>query len=182
MKQYITFITILALTGIHCALYGAEMNKKSSPESLNTASTYSKLCQEEDLYGLWKVVKWTPYFEVKGKEWNQPEFLKNQWLLFDGEGGMKYLASNMEIKLDEVQRKLSDEKSKMTVEFKRKGFMDIQAPKKDAEPEHWRCAVAEKDLTITSMNLEVKKGDILMTMFGKDNTIRYFRLLRHIKE
>lgn len=182
MKQFITFITILSLTGTTLALYGSETEKKSLSDSLNTASTYSKLCLEEDLYGLWKVVRWIPYFEVKGKDWNKPEFLKNQWLLFDGQGGMKYLASNMEIKLDDVQRKLSDEKSSMTIKFKRKGFMDIQSPQKDTEPEHWRCAVAEKDLLIKSMNIELKKGDILMTMFGKNNTLRYFRLLRRVEE
>ena len=181
MKQTITFITILLLTLTNYTLYASDTDQTIAG-SLNTASTYSRLCQEEDLYGLWKVVKWTPYFEIKGKEWNQPQFLKNQWLLFNGEGGMKYLATNMEMKLDDVQRKLSDEKNQMRINFTRKGFMDVQSSKKDAKPEHWRCAVAEKDLNIDTMNLEVKKGDILMTMFGKDNTILYFRLLRRVEE
>ena len=155
---------------------------KEINKSLNTTSTYSKLCNEDDLYGLWKVVRWIPYFDVQGDDWKKPAFLKNQWFLFDGKGGMKSLASNLEIKLDDVKRKLSDLKTVIPVKFKRKGFMDIQAPKKEKVAEHWRCAIAEKDIVFKSLNIEVKKGDLLMSMFGKENTIRFFRLLRRVKE
>ena len=178
-KYTILLVAIMLFSNI---MNGKE--KKLSPpdkESLNTASTYSKLCGEDDLYGLWKVERWIPYFDVQGDDWKKPAFLKNQWFIFDGKGGMKSLSSNLEIKLDDVKRKLSDLKTVIPVKFKRKGFLEIQSSNKEEDAEHWRCAIAEKDIIFKSMNIEVKKGDLLMTMFGKGNTIRFFRLLRRVE-
>ena len=183
MRPVMNFIIIFFIYMNFCPILQAEKKEPViTADSMNTASTYSRLCEESDLYGLWKVARWIPYFEVQGSDWTKPAFLKNQWLLFDGQGGLKYLAANLEIKLDDVQTKLADTTSIISVKFTRKGFMDLQPPEKGASVEHWRCAVAKKDLIIKAMNIEVKKGDILMTMFGKDNTIRFFRLLRRVNE
>ena len=158
------------------------MTEKEPTASLNTAGTYSRLCEEDDLYGLWKVVRWIPYFEVKGKDWTKPAFLKNQWFLFDGKGGVKSLASNLDIKLDDVKKKLSEAENSISVKFKRKGFMTLGSSGKDAKGEFWRCSIAEKNSSVKALNIELKKGDLIMTLFGKDNTIRFFRLLRRVEE
>jgi hypothetical protein len=184
MNYYLNLVFVIALISLFPpALFGVEKRASAKPsvESLNTTATYSRLCQEEDLYGLWKVVRWIPYFEISGKDWNKPAFLKNQWFLFDGKGGMKSLASNMEMKLDDVKRKLSDSNSNISISFKRKGFMDVAYEDKNFPVEHWRCSVAEKNLIIKSVNTELKKGDLIMTMLGKDNTIKYFRQLRRVE-
>jgi len=185
MNDYLNLIIIIAWLSLFSApLSGADKSDlaKSSDDSLNTTATYSRLCLEDDLYGLWKVVRWIPYFEIRGKDWNKPAFLKNQWFLFDGKGGMKSLASNMDIKLDDVMKKLSDSNSHISLSFKRKGFMEVVSDKKEVPVEHWRCSISEKNLKIEALKTEVKKGDMIMTMLGNDNTIRYFRQLRRVEK
>ena len=179
MNRFISFIFIFGVTLI-APLFGTEKSEKDTTASLNTAGSYSRLCEEEDLYGLWKVVRWIPYFEVQGKDWRKPAFLKNQWFLFDGKGGVKSLASNLDIKLDDVKRKLSEADSVISVKFKRKGFMTLSSSGENADEEMWRCSIAEKNSSVKALNIELKKGDLIMTMFGKDNTIRFFRLLRRV--
>ena len=83
--KIVYFIIFIYLSSI-CLSVSAGDKKKLS--QFNTASDYSRLCDEDDLYGLWKVVRWIPYFEVKGKMWESPAFMKNQWFEFDGKGGM----------------------------------------------------------------------------------------------
>ena len=158
-------------------------SQKTKKQEFNTTSTYSRLCNEDDLYGLWKAVRWIPYFEIKGKDWTKPEMLRNQWFEFNGRGGMKYLASNLEIKTDDVRKKLHDAKFDIKISFKTTGFMTVTYPEqKDKKPETWRCSLSFKNITISDMNIKVKKGDIIMTQLGKHNTIRYFRLLRKVKD
>ncbi len=184
MKWFFKFAILSVLIIMFANIMNGEDKKieKSAQKSLNTSSTYSKLCSEDDLYGLWKVVRWIPYFDVQASDWKKPEFLKNQWSFFDGQGGMKFLSSNADIKIDDVKRKFSDAKTVMSVKFKRKGFMDVEFLKNEQPAESWRCAIAEKERVYKSMNIEIKKGDLLMTMFGKGNTIRFFRLLRRVED
>ncbi len=160
----------------------AEESETSSEGSnpVNTASAYSRLCEEEDLYGLWKVVKWLTFFEVKGKDWEKPGFMKNQWFQFDGEGGMKSISTNNDMKLDDVREKLFDLPFNLSVVFERKGFMIVKPKKKISSGERWRCSIAEENILVKELNIELKKDDLIMTLFGKDNQILYFRLLRRV--
>jgi hypothetical protein len=176
-----TFLTAILISYFCCVLTAVEKKEPLPGKSLNTAGTYSRLCVEEDLYGLWKVVRWIPYFEIHGKDWNKPAFMKNQWFLFDGKGGMKSLASNKELPLDDVQRRLGETDSIVSVVFKRKGFFDISSSLKGSTDEHWRCSIAEKKMKVKAINTEILKGDIIMTMLGPNNTIKYFRQLRRVE-
>jgi len=153
---------------------------------LNTSLKYSRLCEEDDLYGLWKVVRWIPYFELKGKDWEKPPFLKHQWFEFNGKGGMKSLSSNMKLQLDDVRKKLFDAAFDAKISFKSKGFMTIKYRAADKqtrnEQERWRCSIAEKDMNVPALDVAIKKGDIIMTLLAEDNTILYFRLMRRVDE
>jgi len=183
MNNYVNIFLVMLFLALSFTLLGSSDNKDSvkKHDSLNTTSTYSQLCLQEDLYGLWKVVRWIPYFEIHGKDWNKPAFMKNQWFLFDGKGGMKSIASNMELPLDDVKRRLSETKSTLSVILKRKGFFDIASPAKGTPVEHWRCSLSKKKMKVKAINTEVQKGDLIMTMLGADNTIRFFRQLRRVE-
>ena len=153
---------------------------------LNTSLKYSRLCNEYDFYGLWKVVKWIAYFELKGDDWTKPPFLHYQWFEFDGKGGVKSISSSRKLKQDEVRKKLFEMGFDAKTAFLSKGFMTVKYISDDkqvrASEERWRCSIAEKDMKVPALNVEIKKGDILMTLLAKDNTIIYFRLLRRIED
>lgn len=155
---------------------------KKKPSAFNTTSEYSTLCQDKDLYGLWKVVRWIPYFEIKGKMWEIPAFMQNQWFEFDGKGVLKSLSSNRKMKLDDVRRKLSESSSSIKIKCNKKGFFLIGSNNKKGTPERWRCSIIDKNIKILEMNIELKKGDLIMTHLGEDNTILYFRQLRRVVE
>ena len=174
-------VYFLIIFSLFSACLSLEAEKKKSP-GFNTASDYSHLCEESDLYGLWKVMRWIPYFEVKGKMWETPPFMKNQWFEFDGKGGMKSLATNIEMKLDVVKRKLSEAPSLLKLSFNKKGFLNLSAKKKEIPPQTWRCSVIDQNIKIKEMNIELKKGDVIMTHLGDDNNILYFRQMRRVEE
>ena len=92
------------------------------------------------------------------------------------------LNSNIEIKLDDVRKKLSETSESLKISFKKKGFLDVDPQKKGVTTQTWRCSVIEKDIKIKEMNIELKKGDLIMTHLGKDNNILYFRQLRRVED
>ena len=153
-----------------------------SPSSFNTASSYSRICNEDDLYGLWHAVRWIPYHEVRGEEWERAAYMKHQWFLFDGKGGMKSLCSNLDITLEEVRKKLHDAPDNIKISIDKEGIMSIKYNGSEDVSERWRCSLAEKDIKIKKMDITIKKDDIIMTQLDKNNTIVYFRLMRRVDE
>jgi hypothetical protein len=83
--------------------------------------------------------------------------------------------------LDDVRRKLSESELYAEAVMKRKGFFSFTYAA-DASTVLWRCSVADIDFKIPEMDIEIKKGDVIMTMLDDTNTIRYFRQLRAVNK
>ncbi len=59
--------------------------------------------------------------------------------------------------------------------------MKVTYTSEEIPEELWRCSVVEKDMRVNDMRIDLRKDDMIMTMLGKDNTIRYFRQIRRVK-
>jgi hypothetical protein len=147
---------------------------------LNSGAGYSRLCREDDLRGLWRVVKWIPYMEVKGPDWRESLFLRHQWMEFDGNGRLRTVASNKKIKLSKAKSLLGKAPWGVTVSFKRDGFCEISSETKKYPGSIWRCVVITKNLKVESGKLELREGDVIMTLLGNGENILYFRLMRKV--
>lgn len=149
--------------------------------SLNSGSSYSRLCGERDLRGFWRVVKWIPYVEIKGADWRRPMFLRHQWMEFDGAGHLKTLASNKKMQLDDVRKRLAKAPWGVKIKFQRKGFCEISSEKERFPDSIWRCVVVTKNIKIPDEKYDILEGDVIMTLLGDEENILYFRLLRKVK-
>ena len=162
-------------------LADGQKNEEIVLKPMNSGMAYSRLCEERDLRGLWRVVKWTPYMEVKGADWRLPMFLRHQWMEFDGSGHLRTVAANKKISDGEAEKLLRKALWKLTITFKRLGFCVISSEKARYPGAVWRCALITKEIKSSPTKLDLKKGDVVMTLLGDDENILYFRQLRKIK-
>jgi hypothetical protein len=151
-------------------------------KTLNSGSAYSRLCDECDLCGLWRVVKWIPYMEIKGADWRKTMFLRHQWMEFNGEGHLRTLAANKKMKLKDVLERLSKAPWGVKIKFKRRGFCEISSESEKFPDALWRCVVITKNIKLPKQKYNLSEGDVIMTLLDDDENILYFRLLRKIPD
>ncbi|MCK5843660.1 MAG: hypothetical protein KAG97_03060 [Victivallales bacterium] len=169
------FIIISATLMLVESAFGGD---DSVPKPINSGAAYSRLCGEADLKGLWRVVKWTPYMEVKGADWRESLFLRHQWIEFDGNGHLKSVASNKKMNFDKVVELLAKVPWGVTISFKRNGFFEISSETKKYPGSIWRCVVITRNISVKSRKLDLREGDVIMTLLGYDESILYFRQVR----
>lgn len=146
------------------------------------ASEYSRLCRTQDITGFWRVVKWTPYFYIPAKDWKKPAFMNFQWYIFTADGKIKSLSAPKEFKINEVKEKLGKVDTPLRFTFERKGILKVTSTKKKEVNELWRCAVVTKDVSNKQYGIDLKKGDVLQSLLGKENKILYVRQMRKITD
>ena len=189
-KFALIFLLAGTFIGVGVNAENAE-NKKAEPAApasagkrvlspAKTTSEYSRLCEKSDIIGFWKVIKWTPYFHIPAKDWNKPAFMKFQWYLFYDNGTIKTLFAQKEFTNAEVEKKLKDPKSPLLFKFENRGFLRITSSEEKSLNEHWRCALVTRDISEKSMNINIEKGDILMTLLSKNDDVLYVRQLRRV--
>jgi len=164
--------------------------KKDTPAKF--ANSYSRPCSKNDIIGFWKVEKWTPFFHIPAKDWNKPSFMKFQWYEFyttnqksttgaiKTTGGIKSLASQKTIPIPEVKRKILNSKSNLTFQFEQDGIILVSSNIKKAKKERWRITISMKEIKDKSLNINVAKGDIFMSLLSEHNEVLYIRQLRKI--
>ena len=146
--------------------------------ALNTSSEYSRLCGLADMEGFWKVVKWTAFYEIKAKDWKNSVYMKHQWILIDSKGALRTIGSNKKMDASDAERKLHSIPIVMLLSFERKGFATVISTKKGLADTRWRCSVVTKDVSIKDIGVELKKGDVIMTMLAPNGNVVYFRQMR----
>ena len=178
--KLIRIISIVLTLSFILLCVAPEIRSSEGTTVLNSGSSYSRLCEECDLRGIWRVVKWIPYMEIKGADWRRAMFLRNQWFEFDGAGHLKTLASNKKMKLKNVVARLSQAPWGVKINFTRRGFCVISSEMDKFPDAVWRCAVITRDIVLAKRKYNLRKGDIVMTLLGDDENILYFRLLRKV--
>ncbi|NOY75573.1 MAG: hypothetical protein GXP32_07250 [Kiritimatiellaeota bacterium] len=180
MKRYYFSLSLAFLVGISSIVSSGGDHRETvlTLKPLNSGAAYSRLCAERDLRGLWSVVKWSPYMRVKGADWRESLFLRHQWFEFDGDGHLKTVASNKKMNRDTVVKLLGKTPWGVDISFKRDGFCEISSESKKYPGSVWRCALITRDIKIQSRKLDLRKGDVIMTLLGDDENILYFRQMR----
>jgi hypothetical protein len=157
---------------------GTDKSADSKQLEINTAASYSRLCSLADVEGLWKVVKWTAFFELKPADWKNTVYLRHQWILLGSKGEFRIIGSNMKMDTDKVERKLHKLPVVMLLSFDRPGVGVLISKKPDIADSKWRCAVVTKNVTSKKFGVDLKKGDVIMTMLAPNGNVVYFRQMR----
>ena len=159
----------------------AQAPSPSPPKDINTSSAYSRLCSLDDMVGFWHVIKWTPYYPVSPKDWKKMAYMKFQWILVGSKGEFRTFGSNMRKDDDKVEQTLHKAPVVMLLTFDdEKGIATMVAKDKGVDKTRWRCSLVTKDVSNRQLGVELKKGDIIMTMLAPNGNVVYYRQLRRV--
>jgi len=133
----------------------------------------SRFCKPQDLVGTWRVVKWTSEFQFKDP--NAPYLLPHQLFHFSADGRMK--SAHPAKPFDGDQKKMFQATS-VTYSFNQDGMVTIKAKSSPGASETWHCVSMTQDRADDRQNAFLKRGDIVMTLVGKNGQPLYARQMR----
>jgi hypothetical protein len=157
--------TLLATTEIAAA----------GSEGTDGAKPFSRFCKAQDVVGTWKLVKYSSQFEFKNP--NAPFLMPHQVFHFSDRGSMKSAFSAKPFAGDtkKVFQQVPDE---VTYAFEREGMMTVKAKSAPANQETWHCVAITADKKDEVHQAVMKKGDVVMTLVGKNGQPVFVRQLR----
>ena len=135
----------------------------------------SRFCKPQDLVGTWRVVKWTSNFQFKDP--NAPYLLPHQLFYFSADGGMKSAHSAKAFDGD-PKKMFQATPADVTYSFNQDGMVTIKAKDSTGASEIWHCVSMTRDRADDRQKAVLKKGDIVMTLVGKNGQPLYARQMR----
>ena len=135
----------------------------------------SRFCKPQDLVGTWRVVKWTSEFQFKDP--NAPYLLPHQLFHFSADGSMKSAHSAKPFDGD-PKKMLKAMSAVVTYSFNHDGMVTIKAKSSPGASETWHCVSMTQDRADERQNAFLKRGDIVMTLVGKNGQPLYARQMR----
>ena len=163
------------------SLVNAQIQHTSISKEINTSSNYSRLCSLDDMQGFWRVMKWTPFFQLSPDDWKKTPYMRFQWILIGANGEFRTFGSNLRTDDDKVERILHKAPVVMLLTFgDENGIASMVAKDKSVDKTLWRCSLVTKNVENRQLGVEVKKGDIIMTMLAPNGNVVYYRQLRRV--
>ena len=135
----------------------------------------SRFCKPQDLVGTWRVVKWTSNFQFKDP--NAPYLLPHQLFYFSADGRMKSAHSANPF-ADDPKKMFQAMPADVTYSFNQDGMVTIKAKGSPGASETWHCVSMTQDRADDRQKAFLKKGDIVMTLVGKNGQPLYARQMR----
>jgi hypothetical protein len=148
-------------------------------DAADAKDSYYRPCEEADLPGLWKVVHSTPYVDRQQlHDYADPY----QWYAFSNDGTQRWLTSD-EPKNDLVEiREELDKQPGMTHFTCKDGKFAITRDNDKEGKESWLAFFVTQDRADPNSNVELRPGDVVMTLVGPDGKTQYARQLRKVVE
>ena len=135
----------------------------------------SRFCKPQDLVGTWRVVKWISEFQFKDP--NAPYLLPHQLFHFSADGSMK--SAHSAKAFDGDPKKMFQAMSAVVAySFNQDGMITIKAKGSPGASETWHCVSMTQDRADDRQKAFLKKGDIVMTLVGKNGQPLYARQMR----
>ncbi len=156
-------------------LGAAEVALAAPNDGAASAKSYSRFCKAKDLVGTWKLVQYSSQFEFKDP--NAPFLLPHQVFHFSEGGSMKSAYSAQPFAADpkKVLQQMPDE---VNYSFEREGMVTLKARNAPASTETWHCVTITADKKDVAHRAAMKKGDVVMTLVGKNGQPVFSRQLR----
>jgi len=139
------------------------------------AKPYSRFCNPSDLVGTWRLVKFgTPH---QFKDSHAPYLLPHQMFQFQKDGSMKSAHSAIPLP-DDPTKVFQAIASESTYSFVKAGQVTMKAKGAEAGSETWHCVTITEDRKIEAQQVFMKRGDLVMTLVGKNGEPAFTRQLR----
>jgi hypothetical protein len=156
-------------------LAAAEVAMAAPNDSAGSAKGYSRFYKAQDLVGTWKLVQYSSQFEFKDP--NAPFLLPHQAFHFSEGGSMKSAYSAQPFSAD-PQKFLQQMPDEVSYSFERDGTVTLKARNAPASTETWHCVTITADKKDEVHRAVMKKGDVVMTLVGKNGQPVFVRQLR----
>ncbi|MGQ0811091.1 MAG: hypothetical protein ACT4OO_07685 [Nitrospiraceae bacterium] len=165
-----------------CAVMGQAMAGAADrlPEPVKGARVvadkpYARFCEPRDLVGTWRLVKFDSQYEFKDPK--APSLLPHQLFQFSADGGMRSAHSATAFDGDPTQV-FQNVPPLITYGFERKGMVTVKAKAVGTASETWHCVTITESRNDEKHHVFMKRGDLVMTLVGKQGQRLFIRQLR----
>lgn len=135
----------------------------------------SRSCTPADLLGTWRLVKYaSPY---RFKDPRAAYLLPHQLFQFSPDGGMKSAHSALPI-TEQPDLVFSRIPRAISYAVEPDSLVTVQAPEAGGAKETWQCVAIVRDASLQEPRLKMKRGDVVLTLVGKQGQPIFVRLLR----
>jgi hypothetical protein len=140
------------------------------------AMPYNRPCGAEDLEGLWKIVEWSTFGDKSQLDtYADP----HQWFLFGSDGTLRSM-SGAETDENAAEVKKSLQKIPAVIYFMcpTPGTLETIRSDHSGQSELWKAFYVTKDTA--NGKADLRTGDVVMMLIGKDRQPVYVRQLRKL--
>lgn len=158
----------------------AEAGERRSTEASGRAKPvaekpYSRFCKAGDLMGTWRLVKFDSQYQFKDP--NVPYLMLHQLIHFSKDGVMKSAHSPQPFR-DQPTKVLDAIPPAVNYVFEREGMIALKANAVPNASETWHCVAITDDWKDVQHQISMKRGDLVMTLVGKNGQPLFVRQLR----
>ncbi len=136
---------------------------------------FSRFCKARDLVGTWRLVKYTTPYEFKDP--NAPYLLPYQVFQFTADGSMKSAHSPKPFQ-ENPGNLFQAIPAVVTYGLERDGMVTVRAKGAATAAETWHCVAIIRDRKDEQHQVFMKRGDLVMTLMGKNGQPLFVRQLR----
>lgn len=134
-----------------------------------------RACTVKDVVGTWKLVKWNA--PVHFNDPHAPYVMPYQVFQFGEDGGLKSAHSEQAFE-GSPAKVLQSVPSVVSYQMGANGLVTVRAKERPEASETWECNAVTENVDDQKRQVHLKRGDVVMTLLGKDGQPLYVRQLR----
>ncbi|MBI5853715.1 MAG: hypothetical protein HZB35_00450 [Nitrospirae bacterium] len=134
-----------------------------------------RACTARDIVGHWSLVKWNAPVHFNNP--HAPYVMPHQVFQFGEDGAMKSAHSEKAFESSPA-KVLQNVPSAVTYQVNAQGVMTVRAEEHPDASESWECSAVTENVDDQKRQVHLKRGDVVMTLWGKDGQPLDVRQLR----
>lgn len=171
-------LTTMTVAGLICWLGTESPPVLAKPSSANG---YHRACTASDIVGTWEVVKWRALVTFGEKDKGSSYFHPHQLYQFTADGTLKSMTSTQPFEsgssraLDRVPKVIS-------YHFPSAGQLETTRTDLPSHRELWVCHLVTKHVEDASHQVDLRQGDVVMTLLDRNGKPLFIRQLRRMSD
>ncbi len=168
-------LTAVLAAGVLSFVGGGQAAWAGSSKGRGSEKSIVRACTMKDVVGSWKLVKWNA--PVHFNNAHAPYVMPHQVFQFDEDGGVKSAHSDQAFEGGPA-KVLQNVPSVVTYQVGANGVVTVWAKERPDASETWECNAVTENVDDQKRQVHLKRGDVVMTLLGKDGQPLYVRQLR----
>lgn len=167
-------LTTIVAVGLTCWLATESSVVLAKPPSANG---YHRPCTASDIVGTWEVTKWRALVTFDEKDKNSPYFHPHQLYQFTEDGALKSMTSTKAFHGDSSDT-FGRIPKVISYRFSSNGRLEATRTDLPGHKELWICHFVTTHVKDASRQVDLRKGDVVMTLLDRQGAPLYIRQLR----